>query len=177
MADHFQIGVKRGDLLVATPKVTHMPWKRAVIFVTESSSSSVMGTIMNRPTMMSTSDATDSVVPRRQIYMGGPIQTHAMFMLHTLDFTSTNTLLVNSTWGVSSDQLMFDKLAEGQEPTWYRFYMGAAGWNPRQLYEEIESGAWMLLKNPTFESMTGSATTQWQTCVDQISSAMFSDYL
>jgi len=177
MADHYLTGVKRGDLLVATPKLNSMPWRRSVVFVTESSNSTVMGTILNRPTMMTTEDVTDVAVPRTQVYMGGPISTQALFMLHTSDFASSNTLDITATWGVSSDTLMFDKLGMGQEPAWYRFYMGAAGWHPQQLEHEIAQGAWMIVNRPGFELVTAEATEQWAKCVDTISQTMFENYI
>jgi putative transcriptional regulator len=177
MADHFQTGVKRGDLLVATPKLNSLPWRRSVVLVTESSSKTVMGTILNRPTMMTTEDVTDRAVKRTQVYMGGPISTQALFMLHTSDFESSNTLGVTPNWSVSSDDFMFDKLAAGDEPAWYRFYMGAAGWHPQQLEHEIAQGAWLRLKDPSWECVTGDATEQWQTCIDALSQNMFSDYI
>lgn len=177
MADHFQTGVKRGDLLVATPKLNAMPWRRSVVFVTESNSKTVMGTILNRPTMMTTDDATDVAVPRTQVYMGGPISTQALFMLHTSDFESSNTLSVTESWSVSSDDFMFDKLAQGDEPVWYRFYMGCAGWHPQQLEHEIAQGAWMILPKPSFACVTADPTEQWQTCVDNVSQNMFDNYL
>ena len=177
MADLFQTGVERGDLLVATPRINSMPWRRSVVFVTESSTRTVMGTILNRPTMMTTDDATDVSVPRTQVYMGGPISTQALFMLHTTDFDSSNTLAITNSWAVSSDDFMFDKLAQGQEPTWYRFYMGAAGWHPQQLEHEIAQGAWMVVKRPGFSLVTQDANTIWQQCVDTISQKMFANYI
>jgi len=177
MAAHFQTGVDQGDLLVATPKLNSMPWRRSVIFVTESSNKNVMGTILNRPTMMTTDDTTDVAVPRTQIYMGGPISTQALFMLHTSDFRSSNTLDVTDSWAVSSDTFMFDKLANSEQPAWYRFYMGAAGWHPQQLAHEIDQGAWLTIKRPSFHTVTADATEQWQMCVDTVSQTMFDNYL
>ena len=177
MADHFQTGVRRGDLLVATPKLNSMPWRRSVIFITESSAKTVMGTILNRSTMMTTQKVTGCAVPHTQIYMGGPISTQALFMLHTSDFESSNTLSITDSWSISSDDHMFDKLSCGQEPTWYRFYMGAAGWHPQQLEHEIAQGAWMVHTNPSFSCVTADATDQWQQCVDSVSQTMFSNYL
>lgn len=180
MAGHYQTGVnsiQRGDLLVATPKLNKLPWRRSVVLLTEVSPRSVMGTILNRPTMMTTDDVTDLAIPRTQVYMGGPISNGAMFMLHTPEFQSSNTLDITSTWSVSSDDLMFEKLSMGQTPTWYRFYMGAAGWHPQQLDMEINMhDAWMIINNPSFELVTADPTDQWSRCVDSISSSMFSNY-
>ena len=179
MADHFQTGasITRGSLLVATPLLNSMPWRRSVVFITESSKSSVMGTILNRPTMMTTSDATDYAVPHTQIYMGGPISTQALFMLHTSDFRSSNTMDITSSWGVSSDDHMFERLAEGDIPTWYRFYMGASAWHPKQLENEIAHGAWMNVPAPSFTLMTEDPDDLWQKSIDSISQNMFSNYI
>jgi len=180
MADHFQTGVRsvaRGDLLVATPQLTSMPWRRSVVFVTESSDRSVMGTILNRPTMMTTEDVTDCAVPRTQLYMGGPVSTQALFMLHTNDFDSTNTLAINSSWRVSSDDLMFEKLAQGEQPAWYKFFVGCAGWHPRQLEHEIAQGAWLTVKNPSYTTITQDPSDIWQHAVDAYSQNVFSAYI
>ena len=177
MVDHFQTGVKRGDLLVATPKLNSMPWRRSVIFITESSAKTVMGTILNRSTMMTTHEVTGCAVPHTQIYMGGPISTQALFMLHTSDFESSNTLSITDSWSISSDDFMFDKLSCGQEPTWYRFYMGAAGWHPQQLEHEIAQGAWLTLNKPSFACVTADADDQWNICLDTISQNVFDNYI
>lgn len=176
MADLCLTGVNRGDLLVATPKLNSMPWRRSVIFVTESSSKTVMGTILNRPTMMTTDEVTDCAVPRTLVHMGGPISTQALFMLHTSDFASSNTLSITDSWSVSSDDFMFDKLAQGEQPTWYRFYMGAAGWHPQQLEHEIQQGAWLCVPRPSFATVTADPTEQWQACVDTVSQNVFAAY-
>ena len=179
MADHYPTGVevRRGNLLIATPKLTQMPWRRCVILITESNTKNVMGTILNRPTMMTTDDVTDFSVPRRQIYMGGPVANSALFMLHTSEFQSSNTLNFTDSWAVSSDTLMFEKLSFGQEPSWYRFYMGAAGWHPRQLENEIAHQSWMILPKPSYEIVSADADDQWQMAVDTYSQNMFSNYL
>lgn len=179
MADHFPTGVSlaRGDLLVATPRLRTLPWRKSVIFLTETSNTSIMGTILNRPTMMTTQDVTDVDMPTRQIYMGGPISTQAMFMLHTSDFASTNTLYVTDSWSVSSDPLMFDKLSMGAEPTWHRMYMGAAAWYPQQLAQELAQDSWMIIRKPSYNLITEPSETQWQVCVDCISQTMFDQYL
>jgi putative transcriptional regulator len=181
MAGHSLIGasssVPRGSLLVATPKLSSQPWRRSVIFVTESSPSSVMGVILNTSTMMTTADVTDYDVPHTQIYMGGPVSTSALYMLHTNDFLSSNTLRVTPKWHVSSDTFMFEKLSHGAQPAWYRFYMGVAGWHPRQLEYELESGAWMILEDPTDELITAETDEQWKQCVEHLGSQMFDQYI
>ena len=179
MADRYPTGVRlsRGDLLVATPRLRTMPWRKSVIFLTEASTSSIMGTILNRPTMMTTEDVTDVEVTRRQIYMGGPVSTQAVFMLHTSDFASTNTLEITDSWSVSSDTLMFDKLSIGAEPTWHRIYMGATAWYPQQLADELAQDSWMIIRKPSFNLITEPSDTQWQACIDHVSQTMFEQYI
>lgn len=175
MSEH--VHISRGDLLVATPQLAARPWHKSVVFVTEASKHSIMGTILNQPTMMTTADVTDIELPANRIYMGGPISTQAMFMLHTSDFASTNTLEVTDSWSVSSDTLMFEKLSFGEQPVWHRMYMGAAAWHPQQLEKELSKGNWMIINRPSFVLVTEEPDDQWQACIDHVSQTMFDSYI
>jgi|SaaInl5LU_22_DNA_1037371.scaffolds.fasta_scaffold31153_2 putative transcriptional regulator len=179
MAGHFQTGVRLqpGSLLIATPRITQQPWRRSVIMLTETKKQQVMGIILNCSTMMTTDDVTDFAIPRKQIHVGGPIQNSALFMLHTAEFQSSNTLNFHTNWALSSDTLMFEKLSFGQEPAWYRFYMGAAGWHPKQLERELAEQSWLVLPNPSYELISADTDDQWQLAVDTCSQNMFADYL
>ena len=181
MADHYPTGrrahISRGDLLVATPQLSTQPWRKSVVFITEANSRSIMGTILNQPTLMTTYDVTDLDIPNNRIYMGGPISTHAMFMLHTSDFVSSNTLEVTDSWSVSSDTLMFEKLSIGDQPVWHRMYMGAASWQPQQLENELSRRSWMIINKPSFVLVTQEPEDLWQECIDHISNSMFENYI
>jgi putative AlgH/UPF0301 family transcriptional regulator len=68
--------------------------------------------------------------------MGGPVNTKSFCMLHSNEWTSANTMQVNSQLSISSTPTLLEDLRSGEKPMFYRLFVGLCGWAPDQLMSE-----------------------------------------
>jgi putative transcriptional regulator len=72
-----------------------------------------------------------------RIYIGGPVDTHRVFVLHSLDWRASTTMKVNEDIGISNDISVLAAIADGVGPALYRACVGHCGWAPGQLDGEV----------------------------------------
>lgn len=73
-----------------------------------------------------------------KVHLGGPVNPSAMVLLHTNEWNSQNTANAGNELLISSDRLMLLKLAQGNEPIYWRLSLGICSWAPGQLDMEIK---------------------------------------
>ena len=90
--------LKPGTLLVAHPDLRDTFFYKSVVLLTENHSSGSHGFVLNRLGQMELEDAiasyTDSWPWDDKLYFGGPVSRLSLFLLHTEDFSSSNTFYV-----------------------------------------------------------------------------------
>ena len=79
----------------------------------------------------------------REVYTGGEYNSHALIMLHSHEWYSSNTMDVNNNLALSSDGLMIEKMEMGNTPEWYRLFVGCKGWEPALVTRRRPSW-WMM---------------------------------
>jgi len=78
---------------------------------------------------------------------------------------------------MTSDALMLEKLAMGNEPKGWRMFAGMSVWQRGQLEDEIAKGGW-LVAEPSNHSIFDYATEeQYVKAIDLAASKTFSNYL
>jgi putative transcriptional regulator len=83
------------------------------------------------------------------VYIGGPVHTGELFILHGPPFTWEATLQVTASLGLSNTADILQAIAVDQGPQSFLMSLGCAGWGPGQLEREIKENAW--LTQPVFE--------------------------
>ena len=78
-----------------------------------------------------------------QVHRGGPVQTQLGFILHSGDYQKDGTLVVDSEISLSTTTEILRAIAEGTGPNKNLMALGYAGWDSRQLDEEIKRNAWL----------------------------------
>lgn len=130
-----------GQLLVAPPTQDNEPWERSVIFIYEESHSGTIGLITNKP-----SDRTLAEVAETQgvhytdddvIYLGGPVNSGALLMLHSDEWCCSNTMYIAPGFAISSDRQMLHRLAAGDRPRRWKMFLGMSAWSSAQLEGEM----------------------------------------
>jgi len=179
MADHFQtIPNYRGKLLVARPHVMRDPtFAESVVYIYEQRDNMVLGLVLNKPTKMSIADlqsmrGISNSGASESLYKGGPVSEQSLLLLHTDEWQSTNTLPVGNNLCLSSDELMLDKLADGNLPNGYRLMSGMASWSQPQLFTEINKHkAWLVIDpNITIFFDSDDGNGQWKKAIQLASS-------
>lgn len=173
--------VKVGKFLIARPTIEIGFFTRSVVFIYQSSASGVNGFCLNKLSSFWTRDLALQIghdYPTRvdPVYLGGPVNERSVNLLHSDDFTSTNTLHTGTGIDVSSDLLMIEKIVTGNKPRHFRFVAGASVWAPGQLEFEIQKQYWLTadLDLDTVFNLDGDK--QWESAVDQVSQQLVQKY-
>lgn len=135
-----------GLFLVATEHLTGTSFQRTVILLTHVSERGATGVAINRPTHISLKEAFPDIEQLGNIsdtlYLGGPINTHTVFVLVNTTQPYEDMLPVTGNVYFSTAQHAFDHPLNGT----IRTYAGYAGWAPGQLQYEIDRGDWLVVK-------------------------------
>jgi len=142
-----------GKLLIANPNFpSESPFAKTVIYIyQEDEINGTVGVILNkqsRTTVSMICEQNHIMFPdtASMLYMGGPVSPNALLMLHSDEWASSNTAAAGSNLRISSDTVMFHKIATGNEPVYWRTFAGKAAWRPWQLDKELE-GKFPYVKN------------------------------
>lgn len=128
-----------GILLVAKPGLLDPNFRETVVLVTQSSDSSTVGVILNRPTPQRHEKTGEPV------YSGGPVMREVLVAVFRSDRTPDASAfhVLKSVYLTMHPANIESLLAQtGQR---YRLYAGFSGWAPRQLEGELLRDGWYVL--------------------------------
>jgi putative transcriptional regulator len=175
----------KGKLLIATPALDRDPYFiKSVVYIYEETPHEVLGIVLNKPTDLkvfqlfgkqtaeSYSGAYDYTV-----YKGGPVSQQSLLLLHTDGWYSSNTIDIGNDMCLTSDELMFEKIAMGNVPDDFRFVSGIARWTPLQLQNEIvQYRAWLETDAIYTNVFMSDGTEQWMNAINHSSQQTFDKY-
>jgi putative transcriptional regulator len=146
-------GYLTGQLLVAMPGMADPRFEKAVIYMcVHSPDEGAMGLIVNKPLpdVRFGDILTNLNIPPRsnicsgiQVHRGGPVQTQLGFILHSCDYRKDGTLVIDSEISLSTTTDILRAIAEGNGPHKNLMALGYAGWDSKQLDDEIKRNAWL----------------------------------
>ena len=148
-----------GQLLVATDAMRDPRFRRSVIYLVHHGPAGAMGVVVNRPLgdaplaalLDAVGGSSSGISGTLRVHYGGPVEPHRGGVLH-----ATESGLV-----LTTTPAILDAIARGQGPARFLFVLGYAGWAPRQLEGEIDSGAWITVPADTGLILDHDATTKW----------------
>lgn len=79
------------------------------------------------------------------VYMGGPVEIDAGFILYSSEYFNDNSLEVTSEIFLSRDSRLLEDIAIGKGPEYYLFMLGYAGWGGGQLESELVDNSWLTV--------------------------------
>jgi putative transcriptional regulator len=131
-----------GNLLIAPPAVKGNFWYKTVIMITEHHTQGSVGLVVNKRSELSLEEFGQQVgihIPvEGYVYLGGPVNTKSLSLLHSNDWAGKNTLRINKEFSISSDETVLHRIASGDHPQQWRMFLGLCGWSPGQLVGEIK---------------------------------------
>lgn len=140
-----------GKCLVARPSIKDPMFRRSVVFIYENSVQGTAGLVLtqlqgthNTHQLVSSRGFDHCAVPSEPLWLGGPVNEKAVIMLHSTDWRSSNTMTVDRSFAITSDDMMIYKYTTGDTPRYYRFYMGHSVWHPQQIKAEINNNNWLI---------------------------------
>ena len=146
-----------------------------------------VGVVLNRQSSITIKDiAYDKGIqwPNQtdSLYRGGPVNQGALVLLHTDEWQSKNTAN-GGNYNVSSDDLMMEKIAHGDQPIYFRMMSGFAAWAPGQLDAEIngtfpykKENQWLTISATDSIMFEYSGEEQWSKAIKLAAKEMVQTY-
>lgn len=169
-------GYLSGYLLVAMPTIVQSRFEQASIFVCGHDKKGAIGLILNKPLpavslpeLLKQFDIpVTSNTPNTPLYFGGPVDMGRGFVLHTLDYTSSNTVTVNETFGVTATIDILRAIACGAGPEQFHICLGYSGWGSGQLEMEMQNNDWLISNSSMDLIFNTPADEKWKKCMHSI---------
>ena len=145
-------GSLKGQFLIAGKGLRDPNFFRAVVLMVEHGSGGAMGLIVNHPSSVSLARALSEHfdIPESDelVFVGGPVEPAALFVLHTDgDLEQADASVVPGVFVGSSPDIferVVEQVVDGNGDLSFRVFSGCAGWSPGQLEDELARGDWHL---------------------------------
>ncbi|OHD72512.1 MAG: hypothetical protein A2177_10965 [Spirochaetes bacterium RBG_13_68_11] len=150
-----------GCFLVSDFDLVDPNFHRAVVLMIDHDEEGAFGLVVNRPSPFTLGEVVegldDSPASSIPVYVGGPVQQNALFVLHEetrADAEAEDTTeqpVEGVTFEPATQPLMdwlkseWGELPEAERPA-VRIYVGYSGWASGQLEGELETDAWVVLR-------------------------------
>jgi putative transcriptional regulator len=177
-----------GHILVAQPKTRESIFSKSVVLVAHHDQNGAWGVMVNKPTPKVTLDTVMSstgisYINPEPIYVGGPVDTHRVHVVHSLEWRVSSTVIVTPEIGITSELSVMAAIAKGAGPRLYRVCVGISAWAQGQLDGEYKGlPPWKLehrwLDAPaTIESVFNlSNDEQWEKSIELVANNKISDW-
>jgi len=142
-----ELSVQKGNLLISPPLTKDDFFHNSVIFLTQNSSDSVVGFIINKPIDIKINALIEDFPKiEAKVYFGGPVATDNLYFIHRTPYKIDNSIHIVSDfyWGGEFDQikqLINDGILSSKD---IRFFIGYSGWGVDQLRDELENQSWII---------------------------------
>jgi len=172
-----------GKCLVARPSIQDNVFKKSVVFIFEHTKEASAGLILNKHRRnMTTHDLCLSrgfnpQCPKEQLWHGGPVNENSVVMLHSTDWRSSNTLLVNDHFSVTSDDNMLHKYVNGDTPRGYKFFAGSSMWHSQQMKAEMSRLNWIVTTLDFQTIFESDHRNLWDLAVESAAHELMDRYL
>lgn len=130
-----------GNLIIAPPAVKGNFWHTTVIMIVEHYEYGSIGLIINKKSKLTINELGEKLgidinIPGF-VYTGGPLNNNNISLLHTNEWSCSNTLKLNEKFSLSSSKEIIPRLAKGDFPKKWRLIFGMCGWADGQLHSEL----------------------------------------
>lgn len=144
-------GYLEGQLLVATTLITESCFNRAVLYVCAHGDDGAMGVIINhtlpdlsyREVMKQLKIDYMQEGEGPQVYLGGPVEASRGLVVHSPDYSHSDTVHLAEGISVTSNRQVLHDIAKGEGPQKHLLTLGYSGWAPGQLEAEVEANSWI----------------------------------
>lgn len=142
----------RGQFLIASKNLKDTNFYKTVVLIVEHGDDGAMGIVVNRPSSVKVAHALsehfDLPDDDNVVYLGGPVEPGALFILHNASELDEHEKPVVPGLYVASSADVFEDVikaaSQGQVGLNYHVFCGCAGWAPGQLEGELARGDWYL---------------------------------
>ena len=140
----------KNKVLIAMPSINDPVFKKSLILICDYNEDGAMGLIINKPideniimNVFHDFEINDLNMDSK-VYFGGPVGLDTGFVLHDSKYSTDKTIAVSSDLSITSDNKIFDDIKQNNGPNKYLLTLGYAGWEKKQLDQEIKNGDWLV---------------------------------
>ncbi len=141
----------KGQFLMAMPGLLDPNFHQTVICLSEHTRDGAVGIVVNRthPSLKAETIFTELDIAHHNdvgqvpIYLGGPVHTSEIFILHSRPFDQEISLEITPQLAMSTTREVLESIALARGPSAFLISLGCAGWGPGQLEAEIRQNAWL----------------------------------
>lgn len=165
-----QGGSTAGQLLIAAPGMPDPRFAETVIYMVNHDARGAFGVVINRPIgagplreflsgfgLPAPKDSGDVL-----LHYGGPVEPGRVFVLHSDDWKSENTINVQGAITATAHPDVLEAIADGQGPRHSLVILGYAGWGPQQLEQEMAREDWISAPADPALVFDEDAESKWQ---------------
>ena len=164
-----------GQLLIAMPGMQDPRFGRTVLYICTHSSEGAMGLVINRAfgeirfaDLMSQLGIHGRPAHDRPVHFGGPVDSSRGFVLHSADFRTDQTLVVDDRVALTATRDILQAIVNGTGPDSAIFALGYAKWYPGQLDSEIQANAWLTAPADSTLIFDDDLETKWERAIGQL---------
>lgn len=161
---------KQGRVLISEPFLNDTYFRRSVVLLTEHSDEGSIGFVLNKPVDLSVNDVlSDFPEIGTEVSIGGPVNTNTIHYIHTLGdrIPESVEVLDNLYWGGDFEVVKELLKAGVVNETEIRFFLGYAGWSPKQLENELSENAWLVSEMNTEQIMCSPGDNLWKDVLEK----------
>ncbi|HNW98042.1 MAG TPA: YqgE/AlgH family protein [Bacteroidales bacterium] len=158
----------QGTLLISEPFLKDFYFRRSVVLLAEHDENGSFGLIINKPLEIKLNEViVDFPEFDADVYLGGPVKTDSLFVLHTIGNKIPNSLKIieGLYWG--GDINTIKKLVEEKKinKKQIRFFIGYSGWDPDQLNNELKENSWVIKKLKSEKILKEPPAEMWKNLI------------
>lgn len=141
---------ERGSLLIAEPTLTgDVSFNRSVVLLAAHNTEGSVGFVLNKPLNYSLSDIIVKGTIPLKVFNGGPVEQDNLYFLHRVPHLIEDSVEISNGlfWGGNFEKtiaLTNNQLIAEHD---IRFFLGYSGWSTRQLNQELDAKAWVVIQN------------------------------
>ncbi|MAE51713.1 MAG: YqgE/AlgH family protein [Micavibrio sp.] len=151
-------GYLAGKLLLAMPGMGDPRFHKSVIYICAHDAEGAMGLVINHPLehvafeelleqlKITADNNLDLAAIDITVMRGGPVEGARGFLLHSNDFSKTDTVKVDGDIYITGTLDALKDVASGKGPKQRLFILGYAGWTAGQLDQELQENAWLTVE-------------------------------
>lgn len=161
-----------GKFLVAGRELGDPNFAETVVLLVQYGEAGAMGLVVNRPTRLPVSrvlrEFRGAGARSDAAYSGGPVAPGGVLaMIRSRSKPEEARHVFADVYLVSSKAQLQGALAAESGPERLRVYLGYAGWAPEQLENEVELGAWQIVRAEAAMVFDPQPETLWRRLIEQ----------
>ena len=159
-----------GDVLISEPFMNDFYFRRSVILLIDHNEES-LGVIFNKRLTIPFNEIVQGFPEfNADVYLGGPVETNRIFFIHTVGEMIPDSHLISNGlyWSGNISVLKSMIKMDLIKPHEVRFYVGYAGWDGRQLRNELKANTWVVGRFTAKQLLRTMPGKMWSDFVKQI---------